>query len=79
MRKTENRRKCSLMGFPGGTVVKHPSAKAGDVDSHPGSERSPGGRNGNPFRYSHLENLMDRGARPVIVHRLAKSQTRLRN
>ena len=63
------------MGFPGGTVVKNPSANAGDVDSIPGSERSPSGGNGNPFQYSHLENLMDRGAWQVIVHRIAKSQT----
>ena len=36
------------MGFPGGAVVKNLSANAGDAGSIPGSERSPGGRNGNP-------------------------------
>ena len=33
-----------------------------DVGSIPGSGRSPGGRNGNPFQYSYLKNSMDRGA-----------------
>ena len=37
----------------------------------PGSRRSPGGRNGNPFHYSYLKNSMDRGA----VHEVANSQT----
>ena len=32
------------------------------VDSIPGSERSPGGGNGNPLQYSCLGNPMDRGA-----------------
>ena len=46
-----------LMGFPGGSVVKNPPANAGgtgDTDSIPGSERSPGGGNGNPVQYSCL-------------------------
>ena len=37
--------------FPGGTVVKNPSANAGDVgdtSSMPESERSAGGGDGNP-------------------------------
>ena len=41
-----------LKGFPGGTVVKNPSANAGDsrdVDLVPGSGRSPGVGNGNPL------------------------------
>ena len=46
-----------MMGFPGGTVVKNPPASAGDTGSVPGWERFPGGRNGNPFQYSCLENL----------------------
>ena len=32
------------------------------ASSVPGSERSPGGRNGNPLQYSCLENPMDTGA-----------------
>ena len=33
----------------------------GDPGSIPGSGRSPGGGNGNPFQYSCLENPMDDG------------------
>ena len=43
-----------------------------------GWEDSPGVGNSNPFQYSCLENLMDRGARQVTVHRVTKSWTRLR-
>ena len=43
-------------------IVKNPPANAGDPGSIPGSERSPGGRNGNPLQYSCLEHSMDRGA-----------------
>ena len=53
------------MGFSSGSVVNNLPAKAGDagdVGSIPGSGKSPGGTNGNPFRYSYLENQMDRGA-----------------
>ena len=46
--------------FPGGSVVKNPPAKAGDVDSIPGLGRSPGEGNGNPLQYSCLENPLDR-------------------
>ena len=40
-------------GFPGGAVVKNPSANAGDTrpeGSIPGSGRSPGVGNGNPLQ-----------------------------
>ena len=37
-----------------------------------------GGRHGNPLQYSCLENTMDRGALQVIVHRVSKSQTQLK-
>ena len=36
------------MGFPGGALVKTPSANARDTGLIPGSERSPGGGNGTP-------------------------------
>ena len=42
-------------GFPGGSVVKNPPANAeatGGAGSIPGSGRSPGKGNGNPFQYS---------------------------
>ena len=43
----------------------------------PGSGRSPGGEHSNPLQYSCLEKPMDRGTWQAIVHRVAKSQTRL--
>ena len=52
----------NAQGFPGGSEVKNPPAKAGDTDLLPGLGRSPGEGNGNPFQYSCLENLMDRSA-----------------
>ena len=62
-------------------MVKNLSASAGNVrDSGlmTGSERSPGGVHGNPLHYSCLENPMDRAAWWATVHRVTKSQTRLR-
>ena len=47
------------MGFPGGSEVKASACNAGDLDSIPGSERSPGEGNGNPLQYSCLENPID--------------------
>ena len=55
-------------------IVKNPPANAGDPGSIPGSERSPGGRNGNPLQYSCLETLMERGAWRVTVPGLTKSE-----
>ena len=52
-------------GFPGGSVVRNPPTNvgaAGDAGLIPGSGRSPGGGNGNPFHNSCLGNPMDRGA-----------------
>ena len=59
-------------------VVKNPPINGRDVrdaGSIPGSGRSPGERNGNPFQYSCLENSMDRGAWWAIVYGVAKSRT----
>ena len=50
---------------------------AGNVGLTPGSGRSPGVGNGNPFQYSCLENPMDRGAWWATVHGVTKSQTQL--
>ena len=44
----------------------------------PGSGRSPGGGSGNPLQYPYLENPMDRGAWWAMVHRVTKSQTKLK-
>ena len=60
------------MGFPGGSVVKNLPANSGDVGSVPGSERSPGEGNGNPLKYSHLGNPMDRGNWWAIVPGVTK-------
>ena len=60
------------MGFPGGSVVKNPSANAGDMGSIPESGRSLGEGHGNPLQYSCLENPMDRGAWWATVHRVTK-------
>ena len=65
--------------FSGGTVVKNLPANAGDSGLIPGSGRSPGVGNGNPFQYSCLEKFMDRGAWRATVHGVAKSWTRLSN
>jgi len=53
------------------------ASSAGDPGSIPGSGRSPGEGNGNPFQYSCLENPMDGGAWQATVHGIAKSQTQL--
>ena len=49
-----------------------------DASSIPESERSPGGRHGNPLQCYCLENPMDRGAWQATVQRVAKSQTQLK-
>ena len=52
-------------------MVKNPPANTGDVrdmDSIPGSGRSPGEGNGNSLQYSCLENPMGREAWQTSVH-----------
>ena len=63
--------------FPGGSDGKASAYNEGDLGSIPGSGRSPGEGNGNPFKYSCLENPMDIGAWLATVHGVAKSWTRL--
>ena len=61
-------------------VVKNLPANAGDARDAgliPGLGRSSGEGNSNPLQFSCLENLMDGGAWPAIVHGAAKSQTQL--
>ena len=60
--------------------MNNPLANAGDardLSLSPGSGRSPGEENGNPFQYSCLENPMDRGTWRVIVHGVTKIRTQL--
>ena len=63
-----------FLGFPCGSGDKEYACNAGDLGSIPGLGRSPGEGKGCPLQYSGLENPMD-----CIVHRVAKSQTRLSN
>ena len=45
---------------------------AGNTGLIPGLGRYRGAENGDPFQYSHLENLMDRGAWQATVHGVIK-------
>ena len=58
---------------------KESACNAVDPGLIPSLGRSPGERNSNPLQYSCLKNSMDRGAWRVIVHGVAKSQTRMSN
>ena len=69
-----------ILGLPRWLSGKESACNAGnarDVGSIPGSGRSPEGGNSNPLQYSCMENPMGRGAWQAIVHRIAKSRTRL--
>ena len=62
-------------------VVKNLPVNVGDIRDMgliAQSRRSPGGGHGNPLQYSCLENPMDKGAWWVIVHKVAKSRTQLK-
>ena len=59
-------------------VIKNLPASIKDTSLIPGSERSPGGGNGSPLKYSCLESPMDRGVWWAAEHGVAKSQTRLK-
>ena len=56
-------------GFPGGSVVKKPSANAGDTQVLSLGWEDP---LGNPLQYSCLGNPMDRGAWWATVHGVTK-------
>ena len=59
-------------------VVKNPPVNSGDVSLIPGLGRFRGEGLGNPFQYFYLKKPMDRGAWWAAVHRVAKSQTPLK-
>ena len=59
-------------GFPGNSAVKEFTCNAGDMGSTPGSGSFPGEGNGNPLRYSCLENPMDREVWWTTVHGVAR-------
>ena len=65
-------------GLPQWLRGKEATCNAGDVNSIPGSGRSPGRGNSNPLQYSYWENAMDRGAWKAVVQRFAKSWTQLK-
>ena len=68
------------LGFPGDSVVKNLPASAGDArDAGLTSRlgRFPGLGNGNPLKYSCLENSMHRGPWRAIVHGVARGWTPL--
>ena len=57
-------------------MVKNLPASAGDARDAgliPGLGRSPGVGNGNPLRYSCLENSMDRGAQQATAHGISRA------
>ena len=64
-------------GFPGGSNGKESACHAGNLGSVPGSGRSPGEGNGNPFQYSCLENSMDREAWQDTARGVANSWIRM--
>ena len=69
------------MGRPQWLNCKESTSKieaTGDSGSIPGSGRSPEGGHSNPLQYSCLENPTHRGAWWATVHRVAKSQTWLK-
>ena len=57
-----------IKGFLGDSDGKAYACNGGDQASIPGSERFLEEGNGNPLRYSCLENSMDRGAWQATVH-----------
>ena len=62
-------------------MVKNPPASAADIrdeGSVPGLGRSSGEGNDCPLQYFCLENPMDRGGWSAMIHRVAKSETRLK-
>ena len=72
-----------FMSFPGGASGKEHTCQCRRLemwvcDVILAWGRPPGERSGNPFQYSCLENPMDRGDWWAMVHRVAKSWTRLK-
>ena len=68
--------KVTQMGFPGSSNGKEFACNARDLDSIPGSGRSPGEGHNYPFQHSCLEN--PRGAWQAMVYLVIKSQTELK-
>ena len=67
----------TVLRFPGGSEGEESACHARDPGSIPGSGRFPAEGNGNPLRYSCLENPMDRGVWWATTPGIAKSQIEL--
>ena len=65
------------LGLPQWLRGKESTCHAGHMGSILGSERSPGGGNGNPLQCSCLGNPTDKGAYQAIVHAVQESDTTL--
>ena len=65
-----------MSGFGGGASGKEPVCQCRRPD--PWNGKIPWRRKCQPLQYSCLENPMDRGVWRATVHRVAKSQTQLR-
>ena len=61
------------LGFPGSSASKESTCGASDLDSIPGSGRSPGEGKDYPLQYSCLENTMDKRPWQSIVHSVTNS------
>ena len=69
-----------ISGFPGGAVAENlPAMQGTRVQSLGREDPLEKGMSIHSLQYSCLENPMDRGAWWAAVHRVAKSQTRLRD
>ena len=62
-----------VLGLPGSSAGKESTCSVGDLGLISRLRSSPGGRHGNPLKYSYLENTMDRGAWQATVHEVAQS------
>ena len=62
----------TIWGLPWWFSGKESACNAGDLGLIPGSGRSPGEGNSNPFQYPCLGNSRDRGACQATVHGVTK-------
>ena len=71
--KINNTHECIYVcAFPSSSMVNNITCNADNAGLIPGLERSLGGGNSNPLRYSCLEIPMDRGAWQATVHGVAR-------
>ena len=68
-----------FLGFPDGSDSKKSACNVEDLGSIPGLRRTLEEGNSYPFKYSGLENSVDRGALQATVHGATKSWAQLSN